>query len=170
MSHISMAHPVCGRLENLVQKAATDCSIDAHHGGIYLVMEGPQFSTLAESELYRSWKCDVIGMTNMPEAKLAREAEICYTSVAMVSDYDCWHLNHDDVNVYQIIIVLNANAEKARLLIKNMAPLVFSNLAAMDCACHFALDSALITSKNYRDPEVISSLDAIAGRVLQGKE
>ena len=170
MAHISMAHPVCGRLGNLVQKAATDCSIDAEHGGTYLVMEGPQFSTLAESELYRSWKCDVIGMTNMPEAKLAREAEICYTSVAMVTDYDCWHPNHDDVTVNQIISVLNANAEKARLLIKNVAPLVFSNLAAKDCACHFALDSALITSENYRDPEILSSLEAITRRVLGGKK
>ena len=117
-----MAHPVCSRLGDHLEAAARDAGIDVARGGTYLVMEGPQFSSLAESELYRSWNCDVIGMTNMPEAKLAREAEICYATVAMVTDYDCWHPDHDDVTVDAIIKVLLANADKARALVKQVAP------------------------------------------------
>jgi 5'-methylthioadenosine phosphorylase len=165
VAHISMAHPVCNRLGNLVQQAATNSKINTVHGGTYLVMEGPQFSTLAESELYRSWKCDVIGMTNMPEAKLAREAEICYASIAMVTDYDCWHPNHDDVTVEQIIQVLHANADNARLLVKKAVPLVFGNSDAGSCSCHYALDHALITSREYQDPEMLQALDSIIKRV-----
>lgn len=166
VAHISMAHPVCNRLGNLVQQAATNSKISAVHGGTYLVMEGPQFSTLAESELYRSWKCDVIGMTNMPEAKLAREAEICYASIAMVTDYDCWHPSHDDVSVEQIIQVLHANADNARLLVKRAAPLIFGNADASNCSCHYALDNALITSSECRDPEMLQALDNIIKRVV----
>ncbi|MDO8595508.1 MAG: S-methyl-5'-thioadenosine phosphorylase, partial [Sulfuricaulis sp.] len=122
VAHVSMAHPVCGRLGNHIELAAREAGVDVARGGTYLVMEGPQFSSLAESELYRTWNCDVVGMTNMPEAKLAREAELCYATVAMVTDYDCWHPNHDDVTVDAIIKVLLANADKARTLIKRLAP------------------------------------------------
>ena len=169
VAHVSMAHPVCNRLGNLVQKAASNSKILAVHGGTYLVMEGPQFSTLAESELYRSWKCDVIGMTNMPEAKLAREAEICYASIAMVTDYDCWHPNHDDVTVEQIIEVLLANADAAKLLVKNVSPLIFGSSESESCSCHRALDHALITSSEYRDPNVLQDLEFILKRVMTKK-
>ena len=132
-------------------------------------MEGPQFSTRAESELYRSWGCSVIGMTNMPEAKLAREAELCYATVAMVTDYDCWHPHHDTVTVDQVIKVLMENADKARALIRALAP----RLAGRDMRCesgyHTALDSAVITAPDARDPAVASRLDAVAGRILAQK-
>ena len=121
VAHVSMAHPVCNRLGDHLFAAARQLGIPAVRGGTYLVMEGMQFSSLAESELYRSWNCDVIGMTNMPEAKLAREAEICYATVAMVTDYDCWHPNHDSVTVDAIVKVLLANADKARALVKGVA-------------------------------------------------
>src|SRR5437660_7878840 len=117
VAHVSVAQPVCGRIGDAVATAAPKAGIAVKRGGTYLVMEGPQFSTLAESELYRSWKCDLIGMTNMPEAKLAREAEICYATMAMVTDYDCWHPGHDAVTVVMIIGVLLTNAENARALI-----------------------------------------------------
>ena len=133
VAHVSMAHPVCSRLGQHLHAAAQQVGIPAARGGTYLVMEGPQFSSLAESELYRSWQCDVIGMTNMPEAKLAREAEICYATVAMVTDYDCWHPNHDDVTVDAIVKVLLANADKARALVKNVAPRVHSDASAGAC-------------------------------------
>ena len=127
-------------------------------------MEGPQFSSLAESELYRTWNCDVIGMTNMPEAKLAREAEMCYATVAMVTDYDCWHPHHDDVTVEAIIKVLLANADKARALVKKVAPLKADGDAkACECGCRSALGHALITAPEARDPEM-SKMSAVAGR------
>ena len=124
VAHVSMAHPVCGRIGDAVAAAAPRAGISVTRGGTYLVMEGPQFSTLAESELYRVWRCDVIGMTNMPEAKLAREAEICYATVAMVTDYDCWHPGHDAVTVEMILTVLNANAAQARALVRAVVPLL----------------------------------------------
>src|SRR5438309_672447 len=120
VAHVSMAHPVCGRIGDAVVAAATCAGIGIKLGGTYLVFEGPQFSSLAESELYRSWKCDLIGMTNMPEAKLAREAEICYATVAMVTDYDCWHPAHDAVTVDMVVAVLLTNAEKAKALIRSV--------------------------------------------------
>ena len=135
-------------------------------GGTYLVMEGPQFSSLAESELYRSWNCDVIGMTNMPEAKLAREAEICYATVAMVTDYDCWHPQHDDVTVDMIIKTLLANADNARSLVKIAAPLVAAHAGFCPHGCQTALEHALITTPEARDPVAVKRLDAVAGRVL----
>lgn len=122
VAHVSMAHPVCRRLGDHLELAAREADISVARGGTYLVMEGPQFSTLAESELYRFWNCDVIGMTNMPEAKLAREAEMCYATVAMVTDYDCWHPGHDAVTVDAIINVLMANADHARTLVKAVTP------------------------------------------------
>src|SRR5262249_38986507 len=122
VAHVSMAHPVCKRLGDHLEEAAKGADIKCARGGTYLVMEGPQFSSLAESELYRTWNCDVIGMTNMPEAKLAREAEICYATVAMVTDYDCWHPQHDDVTVDAIVKVLLENADRARTLIRHLTP------------------------------------------------
>ncbi|MGB0127439.1 MAG: S-methyl-5'-thioadenosine phosphorylase [Rhodocyclaceae bacterium] len=166
VAHVSMAHPVCSRLGDHIEAAAKEAGIEVARGGTYLVMEGPQFSSLAESELYRSWNCDVIGMTNMPEAKLAREAELCYATVAMVTDYDCWHPNHDDVTVEQIVKVLVSNADNARSLVRKVAPRLHADAAGAECACKRALEHALITSPDARDPEMVKKLDAVAGRVL----
>ena len=169
-AHVSMAHPVCSRLGDHIETAAREAGLEVARGGTYLVMEGPQFSTLAESELYRSWNCDVIGMTNMPEAKLAREAELCYATVAMVTDYDCWHPNHDDVTVDAIIQVLQANADNARSLVKKLAPRLHDDNRAVGCGCRSALRHALITAPEARDPEVVRRLDAVAGRVLDPRQ
>jgi 5'-methylthioadenosine phosphorylase len=170
VAHVSMARPVCLRLGDHLQAAAEAAGIKVARGGTYLVMEGPQFSTLAESELYRTWNCDVIGMTNMPEAKLAREAEICYATVAMVTDYDCWHPDHDDVTVETIIKVLLENADRARTLVRKVAPLIHADKAAAACTCRKALDHALITAPEARKPALLKRLDAVAGRVLKGKK
>ncbi len=167
VAHVSMAHPVCSRLGDHIEAAARDARINVMRGGTYLVMEGPQFSSLAESELYRTWACDVIGMTNMPEAKLAREAELCYATVAMVTDYDCWHPDHDDVTVDQIIKVLLANADNARSLVKHAAPKVRGDVHAHDCACRSALEHAIITAPDARDAAMKEKLQAVAGRVLK---
>jgi 5'-methylthioadenosine phosphorylase len=166
VAHVSMAHPVCKRLGDHIEHAAKEAGINALRGGTYLVMEGPQFSSLAESELYRSWGCDVIGMTNMPEAKLAREAELCYATVAMVTDFDCWHPNHDDVTVDQIIKVLLTNADKAKTLVKHVVPHVGNDAKACECGCRSALQYALITAPEARDVSMKEKLQAIAGRVL----
>jgi 5'-methylthioadenosine phosphorylase len=167
VAHVSMAHPVCKRLGDHIQAAAKEAGINAVRGGTYLVMEGPQFSSLAESELYRNWGCDVIGMTNMPEAKLAREAELCYATVAMVTDYDCWHPDHDHVTVDQIIKVLLENADKAKSLVKQVVPRVGADAKACDCGCRSALQYALITAPDARDTEMKMKLQAVAGRVLK---
>ncbi len=166
VAHVSMAHPVCRRLGDHLEAAARQTGISAVRGGTYLVMEGPQFSSLAESQLYRSWNCDVIGMTNMPEAKLAREAEICYATVAMVTDFDCWHPGHDAVTVEAIVKVLLANADKARSLVKSVAPLLHKDATACACSCRSALQHALITAHDARDPALVQRLDAVAGRML----
>jgi 5'-methylthioadenosine phosphorylase len=169
VGHVSMAHPVCARVGEHLAGAAAAAGIDMVQGGTYLVIEGPQFSSLAESELYRSWGCDVIGMTNMPEAKLAREAELCYATVAMVTDYDCWHPHHDHVTVESIVAVLMANADKARTLIRNVVPPMHEDRdGACPRGCHGALDAALITAPQVRDDELMARLDAVAGRVLGG--
>jgi 5'-methylthioadenosine phosphorylase len=168
VGHVSMADPVCRRLDGHLEAAAAAAGITAVRGGTYLVMEGPQFSSRAESELYRSWGCDVIGMTNMPEAKLAREAEICYASVAMVTDYDCWHPHHDDVTVDAVIKVLLENAEKGRALVRQAVPLLSGRTESCGAGCQRALDAALITAPGARDPAVLAKLDAVAGRVLNG--
>ena len=138
-------------------------------GGTYLVMEGPQFSTLAESNLYREWGCDVIGMTNMPEAKLAREAEIPYCTVAMVTDYDCWHPDHDNVEVDAIIQVLLNNAERARQLVRAVANKIPKRPAICPSGDDEALQAALITHVEARDPALLEKLDAVAGRMLKGE-
>ncbi|MCM0043661.1 MAG: S-methyl-5'-thioadenosine phosphorylase [Burkholderiaceae bacterium] len=167
VAHVSMAHPVCSRLGDRLQQAAAVAGIDAVRGGTYLAMEGPQFSSLAESNLYRQWGCDVIGMTNMPEAKLAREAELCYASVAMVTDYDCWHPEHEHVTVEQIVGVLVANADRGRALVKATVPLLKDDAQAAGCGCRSALQHALITAPEARDPAMVEKLSAVAGRMLQ---
>jgi len=166
VAHVSMAHPVCNRLGGHLELAAKNSGINVVRGGTYIVMEGPQFSSVAESELYRSWNCDVIGMTNMPEAKLAREAEMCYATVAMVTDYDCWHEDHDNVTVDAIIKVLLDNADNARSLVKNVAPHVDADDHGATCSCKTSLDNAIITSPEARDTDIINKLEAVAGRAL----
>jgi 5'-methylthioadenosine phosphorylase len=166
VAHVAFGDPVCARLGDALYDGAKSLGIDVVRGGTYLTMEGPQFSTKAESNLYRSWGCDVIGMTNMPEAKLAREAEMCYATVAMVTDYDCWHPDHDHVTVDAIIAVLLSNADKGRALVKTVAPHLADRTVKCPHGCHTALDNALITAPDARDPGMIEKLDAVAGRVL----
>ncbi|MEX2453945.1 MAG: S-methyl-5'-thioadenosine phosphorylase [Rhodospirillaceae bacterium] len=168
VAHVSMADPVCARLGDRLTDTLGELGIPHSRGGIYMVMEGPQFSTRAESNLYRSWGCDVIGMTNMPEAKLAREAEMCYATVAMVTDYDCWHEEHDDVTVDAVIRIVRENAEKARDLIRATIPKLAGRSEACAAGCHTALDYAIITPPDARDPDAVAALDAVAQRVLEG--
>ncbi len=166
VAHVSMAQPVCPRLGDRLEVAAEEAGVRAVRGGTYLAMEGPQFSTLAESELYRDWGCDVIGMTNMPEAKLAREAELCYATVAMVTDYDCWHPDHDNVSVEAILQTLRANAEAAGRLVASLAKSLEPGRPPCPAGCDRALDHALITAPDARDPALVAKLAAVAGRVL----
>jgi 5'-methylthioadenosine phosphorylase len=167
VAHVSMARPVCGRLVARIAAAAAGVGIDVVRGGMYLAMEGPQFSSRAESELYRSWGCDVIGMTNMPEAKLAREAEICYASLSMVTDYDCWHDDHADVEVADIIAMLTDNASRGRALVTALATAPGERPVPCDDGCDRSLDAAIITPPEARDPDLTRCLDAVAGRVLR---
>jgi 5'-methylthioadenosine phosphorylase len=153
------------RWPDVLHAAAQDLKLQIVRGGTYLVMEGPQFSTKAESELYRSWGCSVIGMTNMPEAKLAREAELHYASVAMVTDYDCWHETHEAVTVDAVVKVMTANADNARALVRRAVPMLAAQHAPCPQACDHALDHALITAPASRDPALMVKLDAVAGRV-----
>ncbi len=170
VAHVSMAHPVCGRLHDALAEAAGGEAITCHRGGTYLVMEGPQFSTLAESRMYReSWGCHVIGMTNMPEAKLAREAELCYATVAMVTDYDSWHPQHGEVDIQSILKVAGENAEKARRLVAAVVPALANRPAPCPHGCDRALEFALLTAPEQRDAGAIARLDAVAGRVLNGR-
>lgn len=166
VAHVGMGRPVCARLSGDLGQAAAALDIAHHRGGTYLVMEGPQFSTGAESALYRQWGADVIGMTNMPEAKLAREAELCYASVAMVTDYDCWHPDHDHVTIDQVVAVLTANADKARALVRAVAGRIAHHADPCPCGCQRALETAIITAPEARDPDLVHKLDAVAGRVL----
>jgi len=166
VAHVGLGHPVCSRLGDAIEGAIKGLDIPYQRGGTYLTMEGPQFSTLAESELYRSWNCDVIGMTNMPEAKLAREAEMCYATVAMVTDFDCWHPDHDHVTVDAIIQVLMGNAENARALVKAVTPSLAGRVITCSAGCQTALDNAIITGPDARDPKMIEKLSAVAGRAL----
>ena len=167
VAHVSMAHPVCPKLVDALEQAARASAIAYQRGGVYLAMEGPQFSSLAESELYRSWNCDVIGMTNMPEAKLAREAELPYATVAMVTDYDCWHPGHDNVDVATIVRVLHDNAAKACGLIERVAPLLGPARTPSPLGIETCLDTAIITAPEARDAKMIAKLDAVAGRILK---
>ncbi|MGE0289422.1 MAG: S-methyl-5'-thioadenosine phosphorylase [Bradyrhizobium sp.] len=167
VAHVSMAHPVSPRLRERLAAAATAEGIDAADGGTYVCMEGPQFSSLAESLTYKAAGYSVIGMTNMPEAKLAREAEICYASVAMVTDYDCWHPHHDAVTVQDIIRMLNSNADKAKALVALLARDFPGEHEPCPIGSDRALETALITAPEARDPELLKKLDAVAGRVLR---
>ncbi len=166
VAHVSMAEPVCPRLGDHVEHALRRQGVPYARGGTYLCIEGPQFSTKAESALYRSWNASVIGMTNLPEAKLAREAEICYASVGMVTDFDCWHPGHDAVTVDAVIQVLLGNAGAARALVAGLAHAVTHDPAAAACPCRTALEHALITPPEARDPAMVARLAGIAGRVL----
>jgi 5'-methylthioadenosine phosphorylase len=164
VAHVSLAHPTCARLSAACAGAIQGPKV--HRGGTYLAMEGPQFSTLAESRLYRSWGADLIGMTGMPEAKLAREAELCYASVAMVTDYDCWHEDHGAVDVAQVIATLTANAGAARAMISRLAAALPHDRTPCPHHCDRSLDHAIMTAPDKRDPDLIAKLDAVAGRVL----
>jgi 5'-methylthioadenosine phosphorylase len=166
VAHVSMAHPVCPRLGAAAETAARRTGLPVTRGGTYMVMEGPQFSTMAESELYRSWGCSVIGMTNMPEAKLAREAELCYATVAMVTDYDCWHPEHDAVTVDQVVKVLFDNAAHARGLVRELVPMIGTPRGPCPAGCDRALEYAIITAPDRRDPDLMAKLDAVAGRMI----
>ncbi|MEM6308799.1 MAG: S-methyl-5'-thioadenosine phosphorylase [Pseudomonadota bacterium] len=167
VAHVSVAHPTCPRLSDACETAAKNAGISAHRGGTYLAMEGPQFSTLAESKMYReSWGADVIGMTNMPEAKLAREAELCYASVAMITDYDSWHPDHGEVDVTEIIKTLMGNADKARALVKGLPKLLGTERNPCPHGCDRALEYAILTAPDARDAALVAKLDAVAGRVL----
>ncbi len=168
VAHVSVADPVSPLLADAIEAAAKAEGIPHTRGGTYLVMEGPQFSTRAESNLYRSWGCDVIGMTNMPEAKLAREAELTYATVAMVTDYDCWHSDHAAVDVASIIAVMTANTEKAQRLVSRLARDFPRQHLSCPIGSDSALDVAIITPPEARDPALVAKLDAVAGRVLSG--
>jgi 5'-methylthioadenosine phosphorylase len=167
VAHVPMAHPVCPRLALALEEAAADENIRHAKGGTYLCMEGPQFSTLAESHLYRSWACSVIGMTAMPEAKLAREAELPYALVAMVTDYDCWHPEHEHVTVDAVVKVLNANAANARKLVTAVAKRLGSERQPSPLGIEHVLDAAVMTAPAKRDPVLTAKLDAVAGRILR---
>jgi len=167
VAHVAFANPVSPGLVDRLEAAARAEEISVHRGGTYLAMEGPQFSTLAESRLYRNWNCDVIGMTNMPEAKLAREAELCYASVAMVTDFDSWHEDHGTVDVSKIIAVMHANADNAKRLVARLARDFPAEHAPCPIGSDTALDYAIITAPEARDPDLMRKLDAIAGRVLK---
>jgi 5'-methylthioadenosine phosphorylase len=167
VAHVSVAHPTCEQLSDICETAARNAGITVHRGGTYLAMEGPQFSSLAESKMYReSWGADVIGMTNMPEAKLAREAELCYASIAMVTDYDSWHPQHGEVDVTQIIAILTGNAEKGRALVAGLPDLIKDVQIPCPHGCDRALEYAILTAPDKRDPALLAKLDAVAGRVL----
>ena len=167
VAHVSVAHPTCPRLGAACATAARDAGVTVHEGGTYLVMEGPQFSTMAESKLYRDvWGCDVIGMTNMPEAKLAREAELCYASVAMITDYDSWHPDHGAVDITAIIATLTANAGNARALVARLPALLGTDRAPCPHGCDRALEYAILTAPDKREPDLVDRLSAVAGRVL----
>jgi 5'-methylthioadenosine phosphorylase len=167
VAHVSVAHPTCPRLGAACAAAARAQGITVHEGGTYLAMEGPQFSSVAESRLYRDvWGCDVIGMTNMPEAKLAREAELCYASVAMITDYDSWHPEHGSVEITDIIRTLGGNADKARGMVARLPALLGQGRTPCPHGCDRALEHAILTAPAARDPAMVAKLSAVAGRVL----
>ncbi len=167
VAHVSVAHPVCTRLGDAAEDAARAAGVTVHRGGTYLAMEGPQFSSVAESKMYREvWGADVIGMTNMPEAKLAREAELCYAAVAMVTDYDSWHPDHGTVDISDIIAILGANAAAGRALVAGLPERLGGDRAPCPHGCDRALEHAVMTAPDKRDPALLARLDAVAGRVL----
>jgi 5'-methylthioadenosine phosphorylase len=166
VAHVSLSHPVSDEMISFIERAANDIGLRYRRGGTYLAMEGPQFSTYAESQLYRSWGCQVIGMTNMPEARLAREAELCYASVCMVTDYDCWHPSHGSVTVADVVRVMHENSRNAQRLIARAIPLLAGADDRGSWTARRSLDNAIITAPENRDPTVVAMLDAVAGRVL----
>jgi len=166
VAHVSVADPVCPRLGDALEASCRRLGLPVTRGGTYLVMEGPQFSSRAESNLYRQWGCSVIGMTNMPEAKLAREAELCYATVAMVTDYDCWREDHDAVTVDMVVKVLLGNADAARTLVADVVPVIGASRENCPAGCGCALDHAIITAPAARDPAIVAKLTSVAGRVL----
>lgn len=168
VAHVPMATPVCPRLGAALMAAAAEGGVPIRRGGTHVVIEGPQFSTRAESELYRQWGGSVIGMTNLPEARLAREAELCYAVVAMVTDYDCWHPDHTEVTVDQVMAVMAANADRARSLVSRAASRLADHPARCPHGCDVVLDTAIVTPPEHRDPALLARLDAVAGRVLGG--
>ena len=166
VAHVSLAHPTCNNFSKVIFEISKKLEIKIQLGGTYMTMEGPQFSTLAESKLYKdNWKCDVIGMTNMPEAKLAKEAEICYTSLSMVTDFDCWHPDHDSVEVSDIIETLTNNSSKAQRIIETLPEFLKSNKDLCSLGCNNALDNAIITAPEKRDPKVLKTLDVLLQRL-----
>ena len=166
VAHVSLAHPTCNNFSKVIFEIGKKLEIKIQLGGTYMTMEGPQFSTLAESRLYKdNWKCDVIGMTNMPEAKLAKEAEICYTSLSMVTDFDCWHPDHDSVEVSDIIETLTNNSSKAQRIIEALPEFLKSDKDLCSLGCNNALDNAIITSPEKRDPKVLQTLDVLLQRL-----
>lgn len=169
VAHVSMADPVCSTICDAIEKAAQSAEIDIVRGGTYVVMNGLQFSTRAESFVHRAWDCDLVGMTNMPEAKLAREAEIAYATVAMVTDYDCWVEEHGDVTTSMVLEFLNRNAENARKLVAAAIPIIGALEAPFPSGVHSALEHAIATSPEYRDPAMVAKLDAVARRVLKNE-
>ena len=166
VGHVTMVHPVCGRIGDALLAAARDGNLPTEAGGTALVMEGPQFSTRAESELHRAWGCSVVGMTSMPEAKLAREAELCYATVAMVTDYDCWRPEAGHVTVEQVLQVMEHNVVAARELVRRVVPRLRDREAPCDRGCDRALDGAIMTAPAARDPKLVSDVSAVMGRVL----
>lgn len=166
VAHVSMAHPTCQRLKAHLGAAADELRLPHTKTGTYVVMEGPQFSSLAESKMHQSFGCDVIGMTNMPEAKLAREAELCYATVAMVTDFDCWHPDHDHVQVNDVIRVMHGNSARAKALLQHMILRIGADAGPCAHGCDRALEHAILTAPEARSPEVVHRLEAIAGRVL----
>ena len=166
VAHVSLAHPTCNNFSKVIFEIGKKLEIKIQLGGTYMTMEGPQFSTLAESKLYKdNWKCDVIGMTNMPEAKLAKEAEICYTSLSMVTDFDCWHPDHDSVEVSDIIETLTNNSSEAQRIIETLPEFLKSNKDLCSLGCNNALDNAIITAPEKRDPKVLKTLDVLLQRI-----
>jgi len=163
VAHIGFAHPVCRCLAGVLKQAAKNCKITTHYGGTYINMEGPQFSTLAESNLYRSWGMDIIGMTNMAEARLAREAEICYVSLAAVTDYDCWHQDHESVTLDEILANLNRNVNNSKTLLKEFISLVGDE----SCSCHHALKNAIVTRPEFISQETKMKLDIIISKYIK---
>jgi 5'-methylthioadenosine phosphorylase len=167
VAHVSMGHPTCRRLMDHLYAAGSQLSLAIEKRGTYVVMEGPQFSSMGESEFHRRLNCDVIGMTNMPEAKLAREAELCYATVAMVTDFDCWHPDHDHVQVADVIKVMHANGDNARKLLAQVIPRIGADTGTCAYGCDRALEYAVLTAPEARDPALVDKLDAVAGRVLK---
>ena len=167
VAHVSMAHPTCRRLAGHLGAVADELQLPHAKTGTYVVMEGPQFSSLAESRMHQSFGCDVVGMTNMPEAKLAREAELCYATIAMVTDFDCWHPDHDHVSVADVIRVMHANSAHAKQLLRHAIPRIGADTGACAHGCDRALEHAVLTAPEARDPDMVHRLDAVAGRVLR---